>query len=189
MSPAQGLVGYVFQAKGRWRCSLCFVVTGQVWSIASHIHVNLESFYCRDAKKREREMKKKRDFPPVITLCLSDGGFRIRLNLSKYFTCIQNASGSFSDIFQTDQNSNKPCTGSTSHLTRLRSRPRSSLLVTNEPASASRFLRRLPARPHLCHLLSPFPPSCSFPSSLGLSTLFRHSPASSEAESMGLAVC
>lgn len=111
-------------------------------------------------------MKKKGDFPPVITLCLSDGCFRIRLNLSENFTCIQNASGSFSDIFQTDQNSNKPCSGSTSHLTRLRSRPRSSLLITNEPASANRFLRRLPARPHLCHLLSPLPPSCSFPSLL-----------------------
>lgn len=50
----------------------------------------------------------------------------------------------------------KLCTGSTSQLTChcLGSRPYSSLLITNEPAAASRFLQHLPVLPHLCHLLS-----------------------------------
>lgn len=71
----------------------------------------------------------------------------------------------------------KLCSGSTSQLTRhcLGSRPHSSLLITNEPAPASRFLQRLPVLPHLCHLLSPalflsLPLPLPFP----FSTLFRH---------------
>lgn len=48
--PSTGACGKCISSEGKMeRCSLCFVVTGQVWSIASHIHVNLESFYCRDA--------------------------------------------------------------------------------------------------------------------------------------------
>lgn len=86
----------------------------------------------------------------------------------------------------------KLCAGSTSQLTRhcLGSRPHSSLLITNEPAPASRFLQRLPVPPHLCHLLSPaLSLSLSLPLPFPFSTLFRHTLASFVAESIRLAVC
>lgn len=62
-------------------------------------------------------------------------------------------------VFQISVNTNDYTlrAGSTSPLTCccLGTHPRSSLLRTNEPAPASRFLRRLPALPHLCHVPAP----------------------------------
>lgn len=82
----------------------------------------------------------------------------------------------------------KLCAGSTSQLTRhcLGSRPPSSLLITNEPVPASRFLLRLPVPPHLCHLLSPaLSLLLLLPLPLSLfSTLFRHTLASFVARSV-----
>ena len=115
--------------------------------------------------------------------------FRHEFHDTFWFTCISKSAPKLHPVFPFNY---KLCAGSTSQLTRhcLGSRPHSSLLITNEPVPASRFLQRLPVPPHLCHLLSPaLSLSLSFPLPFPFSTLFRHTLASFVAESIRLAVC
>lgn len=162
-------------------CSLCIVVTRQVWDVASHIvwiqcdstsyHETLEN-----PEKRRLYFKVTKYTHSVCRLCvwLNRECVCILFHLSKVLTHIHVSLcsaalaekckfyNSDSRVFQINLNSNpysnnyKLCAGSASQLTChcLGSHPHSSLLITNEPAPASRFLRRLPVLPHLCHLLS-----------------------------------
>lgn len=168
-------------------CSLCFVVTGQVWSIASHIHVNLESFYCRDAKKR-REMKERRLSPCdyfVLEWWVLSHSIELVKILHMHSKCLW-------QIFKRISNWPKLQQAVlglhfTSNLSSL-----SSTLIPprNKRARAGQQIPSPPTGTTTSLSSSFSPPSLLlFPLSLGLSALFRHTPASFVAGSMGLAVC